>query len=289
MTGLPADVIRVWERRYGVVEPVRDENGIRLYSDSDVTRLTRLRSATESGHAVGRVARLSDEELEDLIGSQPERADPLTSATVARIVDAIRRGEPSEAEQALSAASLMVDTRSLVLEIIAPALRETGALWEDGKLSVWQEHLLSWLVRNVTGSLMRTLTRSQQQDAILFATPPFELHEFGIALAALLAAARGRPTHNLGVNVPVEEVLDACRRLRPGWVVLAMTQKTVPRALALQFITELDARLPRKTKILLGGSLGAEIAEAVSSARVEGLGSLEEFDARLSGEPVTRT
>ncbi len=63
MTGIPTPTIRMWERRYGVVEPGRSPRGGRLYSKADVSRLALVRRAVESGHAVGSVARLPDDQI----------------------------------------------------------------------------------------------------------------------------------------------------------------------------------------------------------------------------------
>ena len=63
-TGLTADVIRAWERRYGAVSPSRSEGGQRLYSEHDVIRLSLLRKATAEGHSIGEIARLDDASLE---------------------------------------------------------------------------------------------------------------------------------------------------------------------------------------------------------------------------------
>src|SRR5687768_12427129 len=67
-TGLSPDVLRVWERRYGVVEPQRSAGGQRLYSDADVERLVLLHRATRGGHGISHVASLSRAKLEDLVG-----------------------------------------------------------------------------------------------------------------------------------------------------------------------------------------------------------------------------
>jgi DNA-binding transcriptional MerR regulator len=75
MTGLSADIIRAWERRYGVVAPARGPRGARLYSTEDVDQLRLLRRAVSTGRAIGDIARLSRRALEDLIGA-PEVAAP---------------------------------------------------------------------------------------------------------------------------------------------------------------------------------------------------------------------
>ena len=76
MTGIALPTLRMWERRYRVVEPNRSEAGGRLYSRTDIERLALLRTVVQSGHAIGSVARLSTEQLR-------ERNQPLASASPA--------------------------------------------------------------------------------------------------------------------------------------------------------------------------------------------------------------
>jgi DNA-binding transcriptional MerR regulator len=67
LTGLPANTIRTWERRYGVVEPGRSEAGGRRYSDEEIERLITLRRLTEQGHGIGELARLDNDALRVLL------------------------------------------------------------------------------------------------------------------------------------------------------------------------------------------------------------------------------
>src|SRR5512143_3791341 len=83
LTGLSADIIRVWERRYGVVAHARGPRGARLYSTEDVAQLRLLRRAVSSGRAIGDIARLSRGALENLVGT-PEPTAARAPATAAR-------------------------------------------------------------------------------------------------------------------------------------------------------------------------------------------------------------
>ena len=69
MTGLSADTIRAWERRYGAVVPARTDGNTRRYSASDVRRLGLLKEATDRGHRIGDIAKLSEGELAEIAGS----------------------------------------------------------------------------------------------------------------------------------------------------------------------------------------------------------------------------
>ncbi len=82
LTGIPTDTLRMWERRYGVVEPTRTEKGGRLYSQEDVTRLTLIKTLVDRGHAIGTVARLDDADLRQRL-AQTRGAAP-TQATNTR-------------------------------------------------------------------------------------------------------------------------------------------------------------------------------------------------------------
>ena len=73
-TGLTADVLRVWEKRYGVVEPARSSGGHRLYSDLDVERLSLLHRAISGGRRISRVAVLPIEDLRDMVREDDDAA-----------------------------------------------------------------------------------------------------------------------------------------------------------------------------------------------------------------------
>jgi DNA-binding transcriptional MerR regulator len=65
LTGIPPDTLRVWERRYDLVTPMRSEGGGRLYSQDDVTRLGVIKRLVDNGHAIGTIAELSMEQLRE--------------------------------------------------------------------------------------------------------------------------------------------------------------------------------------------------------------------------------
>ena len=83
LTGLSPHVLRVWERRYGVVTPHRQSNQRRLYSDRDVRKLRLLKQLVDQGQAIGSIAELSVEELEERLNhtgallATPAQQEPL--------------------------------------------------------------------------------------------------------------------------------------------------------------------------------------------------------------------
>ena len=214
MTGLSADVVRVWERRYAAITPDRTDGNARRYSAGDIERLTCLRDAIAAGHSIGAIAKLPDAALRAL--AQPANAASVTSPTLEPYLDAIERLDMPRAEAILARASQLLGPRQVVLELVLPLLRAVGDRWHAGDMSVAQEHAVSAQVRAHLATLIRTMVLPAGAPRMVFATPAGHRHEMGAQMAAVLAAARGVSPVYLGPDVPFEELAVACERARPG-------------------------------------------------------------------------
>lgn len=252
LTGLPAETLRAWERRYGLVAPARDDSGLRHYSVQDIARLQLASRLRALGHPIRRIGSMSEGEMRAIA----DRADPLEPKTpsqqcVRTILESIERYDVATAERVLNDAALYLPAQRLCGEVLSPLMCAVGSLWESGRLSIAQEHVLSQLVRDLLGRFNR-VHLGPADYSVLLATPPHERHEFGIALAAALATAKGVRVCVLGVDVPASDVLAAARRLRPRAVALGVTRALEPGSLD-QYLTELRARLPLTIKLWVGG------------------------------------
>ena len=163
-----------------------------------------------------------------------------------------------------------------------PLLQEVGKRWHEGRLSIWQEHLLSEVVSSTTGIFTRIAETSSGNGGFLFATPPHEEHAFGIAFAAMLASAHGLRAHNLGASVPAPEVVAAAKGLNVGCVVVGITlvDGSLPELEA--YLDELDRGLPAGVEIRVGGQGSIEVVRRVGRKRVRAIPTLEAFDAVIA-------
>ncbi|HWN97947.1 MAG TPA: MerR family transcriptional regulator, partial [Blastocatellia bacterium] len=208
LTGLSADVVRVWERRYGAIRPARTEGGTRLYSDGDIARLRKLRQAVEKGHGIGQAAKLSDAELDEIVrDSQQAAGAPDVYAVVReRFLDAVQKMDVVTADLELSRAATLFPAHVLTMKIVGPVLDEIGERWAHQEFGIAHEHVASGLLRNLLSSLFRLYPPNGQAETIVLATPATERHEFGLLLTALLAATRGWRVVYLGVDLPAPEI-----------------------------------------------------------------------------------
>jgi DNA-binding transcriptional MerR regulator/methylmalonyl-CoA mutase cobalamin-binding subunit len=292
LTGISIDTLRAWERRYQAVTPQRDEQR-RLYTEADVQRLQLLNAAVEKGHAIGRLAALSDEELRGLIASPVMAANEAGAAKAARqdkpsmelpsLMAAIERLDYAEAERELSLLAAVLAPRELVHRVAQPLLQRVGEAWHEGKLSVAQEHMTSALLRNLLGALIPLYRRTTPAGKLLFATPSGEHHEFGILLSAMLAVGGGLGIVYLGANLPAEEIVVAAQKTAPQAVVLGFIGANGAKA-AMEELQKVTQKLPAQIELWVGGTQGEALVKEVKQTRallMEDFEMLEQHLVRL--------
>ena len=254
-TGLTVETLRAWERRYEVVRPTRDASGRRTYSAADVARLRLLRTATELGHTISRLASLPDDELAKLVassGGQARQGSVRGQAFVERALDAAEHSDPSGVEEVLTSAIALLPPNEVIHTVISPLVCEVGDRWHRGEVTIAQEHMVTDIVRRLVISVSRGYLRADSSSCLVLATLSGERHELGILMCSWLAATRRYHTHYLGADCPAEEVARFALEVeaRAVLISLVMPENQVPVTSQLR---ELAARLRGKCEIWIGG------------------------------------
>jgi len=266
-TGLTADVLRAWERRYGAVRPFRSPAGQRLYSDRDVERLQLLRRATLDGHSIGAIANLDDHALEALLARSPAVAsapDGEHAALVRDALEATTRLDSTALEATLRRATMSLGATTFVDEFAPAFLVEIGERWHAGALTTAHEHLASSLARRALGWVIEAFVAAPRAPHLVVATPSGERHELGAMLVAAAAAQEGWRVTYLGPDLPAADIVEAARQVKARVVALSLVAAHAHSAAELESIAR---ALPAGTSFLLGGRSAAEIGSAI---RVEG-------------------
>ena len=288
LTGLSIDTLRAWERRYQAVTPQRGERG-RVYEEGHIRRLLLLRDLVDRGHAIGQVAHLSDGELERLLAGPPA-AEGFTKPEakglagvdgLKPLVAAIDQFDGAGANIRLGRLAVLLPADELVGKVVLPLMRLVGDRWQNGTLSIAQEHMTSAMMRNLLGGLVRLHTPSAGQARILFATPVGELHEFGILAAAMLAVAGGFEPVYLGPDLPGREIVAAAQRTSAAAVILGV-KAAEPASETIADIRWVASELPKRTELWLGGDAPNKALSGVRRARTFALENFDELAVQLA-------
>lgn len=285
LTGISVDTLRAWERRYAVVQPDRDERG-RLYSEADVDRLGLLHQLVEVGHAIGRVAVLTTDELRALLsrGAGPVPYDgpaPAVAIDLAVLRAAVERLDGAALRRELSRLAAVLPARAVARQVVLPLLRHVGEGWEEGRYTVAQEHLVTAEVRSLIGALARLNAVPDGAPRLLMATPSGEAHEIGTLVAALLASGSGFAALYLGPGLPAAEVVASARRVAPRAVVLGFTGAARAVGEPIPELAEVGRALPASIELWIGGAGVHDAAPHLPPGRALLMEDLDAFELHL--------
>ena len=278
-TGLSIETLRAWERRYGIVEPLRDGNGRRSYRPEDVIRLRRLREATERGHPISKLSRLSDEELHKLL-EEPELKGAKNAASQsfgAQLMQAAESYRPDDCDQLLAMALALLPISEVVNEVLTPVLNEVGERWHAGTFSIAQERLVTSVVRKQVASVLDTYNRIATGPVMVLTTVSNERHELGILMCALIAASRGLRCQYLGPDLPAGDIATVAERIGAAVVTLSFVGNE-DLAHSLRELNAVAAALPAGVELWVGGAGVRQFPPDQVPARCRMLADLAELE-----------
>lgn len=278
-TGLSADVLRAWEKRYGAVAPERAAGGRRLYSDDDVERLRLLKRVTSAGRAISQVAALAPDRLAALAREdEAEEAQAPRSAAsgdgspaepyLESARQAVRDLDSARLEATLSVAMVALPADRAMTEMVVPLMGWIGDEWSSGGLTIAHEHMASAVTRQVLGAVLAYPDVRPDAPALVAATPAGERHEFGAMMVAATCVAEGWRALYVGPDLPAADIAVAARREGVRAVALSIVS-SMGAEHAVAEVGALRSTLPDDVSVLVGGG-----AAAALSARLEKLGAI---------------
>jgi DNA-binding transcriptional MerR regulator len=209
--GVNAALLRAWERRYGLLEPVRSSGGFRLYTAQDADRVVRMQQGLDQGLSAAeaaRAARASARPSEGLLQNAAER-----------LLAAIHAYDEVAVNEVLDESFAAFGLEAVLRELILPALMQVGREWEDGTLAVSQEHFASNVIRARLLSLARLWGRGPGPLAVL-ACVPGEQHDISLLAFGLVLRSHGWRIVFLGADTPIATLAQAAEATRPTLTVL---------------------------------------------------------------------
>jgi len=243
MTDIPAATLRVWERRYDFPDSDRTEGGHRLYSEKEVQRLRWVKAKIDAGmHTRQAIKALQLMEAEGGIQIETQLPGVITmaapnaesgdagnvhiSALQTKLFSALLAHDTGQADQVFNDAFVLYTPENLIINLIAPTLRDIGLGWEQGEVDVATEHLATNYLRQHLLAWMRTGPPPYAVAPVVLACAPGEWHEGGLLMFGALLRRRRWPIAYLGQSLPLPELAKFVQKTPPPAVVLtAMTEE----------------------------------------------------------------
>jgi DNA-binding transcriptional MerR regulator len=240
-SGVSPELLRAWERRYGLLRPDRSVGGLRLYSAGDLERVRLMQHHMTQGVAAREAAALA---AQTGVGATAFDARGARAALHRTLEAFDEPGGQAVLDDLLAVAT--VD--ALLSEVVVPYLHDLGERWERGEVSIAQEHFASSLLRGRLLGLARGWGRGSGRRALL-ACPSGEQHDLGLIAFGLALRERGWRIDYLGTDTPIDSIAEAVATVEPALLVVSAVSSALLEPLAPQL-----AELAKTCQVAVAGA-----------------------------------
>jgi len=244
LTGIKAHTIRIWEKRYNVIQPSRTATNIRYYSNDDMRKLVNIAALLNAGMKISKISKLSDKELNieirNRLGSGNSE-DVIAESYIGQLINAGLEFSEASFDKLFSSAILKYGVKDAYIKILIPVLNRVGLLWSTESLNPAQEHFISNMVKQKLFSAIDALPPANlnQAQVVLF-LPDFEDHEIGLLMANFMLRQAGRNVIYLGQKVPLVNIKDTVLECDPSQLLFFLIQ-TRPTEFLQNYIDQLTS------------------------------------------------
>ena len=224
LTGIKAHTLRIWEKRYDLLNPSRTETKIRAYSDEDLKCLLNIAVLYDNGWKISKIAALSRKEISELVQKET-KATAGANSIVNLLIQALIQNNSFEFESILDAAIQQDGFYTTYLECALPFLNRIGILWTTGSINVSQEHFASSLIRQkLIAAIDKLETPKADNISYVLFTPEGEPHEMSLLFYQFMLKNKGHSLIYLGINVPESELHHFIESVKPKALITSLVK-----------------------------------------------------------------
>lgn len=277
LSGIKAHTIRIWEKRYSLLNPNRTTTNIRAYSGTDVRRLLNVSALIKNGYKISIVANMSEESLHAEVLKISLQFNSINNLIDQLILYAINfRSNDFEAffDKIVAENGFEVT----IQKVIFPFLEMIGTLWQTGSIFSAHEHFISNLIRD---RIIIETQNTQNQITItraIFYLPEGEFHEIGLLYFRYLAKKIGISGIYLGQSLPYVDLTNLISKSSFDYVFTCFVQ-AIRKPELEKYINELSVFF-RDSKIFIAGRQ-LSIHNPILPSNVSAIKSNEEFNDKV--------
>lgn len=252
LSGIKAHTIRIWEKRYNVIDPKRTKTNIRYYSEHDLKKLLNIAILNREGWKISDISRLKSHELMEKVMKFTYNSKDLESQ-IEKLVIAMVDLDEMKFDQILSNAIMHEGFEQTIIRLIFPFFERIGLLWQTGSINPAQEHFISNLFRQKLMVAIDNLKIPDKKDAktfILF-LPEDEFHELGLLFYNYLIKKSGQSVIYLGSSVPFNDLLETNKLIKCDFLFTAITTSLTGDKLK-NYVEQLSDAFPKQIILIAG-------------------------------------
>lgn len=208
LSGIKAHTIRMWEKRYGVLQPKRTDTNIRTYGVNGLQKILNIAFLNENGYKISRISKMSDLEIGDLV-QRITTSKSNTNRAVKSLKVAMMNFDQSLFLKTYDGLMEKLTFRDIYNEVFIPLLQEIGLLWQAGTITPAHEQFISSLIKQklfINIEMLQKEQPSKTDKVFVLFLPHEEIHDIGLFYANYEILLHGYKVIFLGQSLPMEDL-----------------------------------------------------------------------------------
>ena len=284
LCGIKAHTIRVWEQRYGILQPKRTQTNIRYYLDEDLRHLLNIALLNKNGYKISKIAQMSRQEIiekVDLISSNNlENETQLDALTIAMI-----EMNEQKFDDILSANIQKIGFENCMLEVIYPFLDKLSLLWLTDSIQPVQENFMSFLIRQkiIVAIDQLSYPKGANVPKFMLYLPEGESQELALLFTHYILKSRGCAVVYLGANIKLTDLEDAYHIHKADFMFSIISEAFNKQSIQ-SYVKELSASFPAAEILLSGYQILSNYIPAFDNVRIisDLMGTLQYLNQKMS-------
>jgi DNA-binding transcriptional MerR regulator len=279
LSGIKAHTIRIWEKRYGLLEPGRTGTNIRYYSDEDLKKILNISLLNRNGMKISHIAGLPKEQISDKVMHVTRESNDFDTI-IDQMIIAMVELDKMKFEKVFSRVILQVGFEETIERAIYPFLEKIGILWMTGAINPAQEHFVTNLIRQklIVAIDELIIKPNPSPKSFLLYLPEGELHELGLLYSSYLIQKKGHNLTYLGQWVPLKDMMEAATVIPVDYIFTSIVNVHSGEDLS-SYLHKLSLHFPDK-EILVTGYQTMQLAGKLPE-KITRLQSIEELESYL--------
>ena len=240
LSGIKAHTIRIWEQRYGIIQPQRTKTNIRYYQDEDLKFVLNIALLNRNGIKISKIAKMTKEEIAEKVASISEINFEYGTQLDALTISMIEMDE-YKFDKIISTNIQQLGFEKTMLEVIYPFLDKLSLLWLTGSINPVQENFMSFLIRQkiIVAIDKEPLVQDKNAKKFLIYLPEGEKQELSLLFMHYLLKSRKNYVVYLGQDISIRDLQDAYVIHKPDYIFTMITE-TFARESVQKYVDKLS-------------------------------------------------
>ena len=278
LSGIKAHTLRVWERRYGIVQPKRTQTNIRYYLDEDLQLILNIALLNKSGLKISKIAKMTAHEIAAEVGAISED-NPNEEVQVEAMTLAMLDLDQVKFDRILETSTQKNGFEKTMMQLIYPFLEKLSLLWLTGSVKPVHENFITHLIRQKLMAAIDEIpqSRARHKKQFFLYLPPGEKQELSMLSIYYLLRKEGYSVIYLGNETSIVDLKDAYEIKQPNFIFTIITE-TFTKVPVQTYVDSLSEGFPESQILLTGYQIAAQDVRAAENVSLfYGLGELLTF------------